>query len=71
MKKQNLFGEMVKKAGAKAAVSTANKGTTLVHKAAGKQAEHEGIPMNFNAFFCISTTATYYDQSINKCPNMR
>ena len=58
MKKQNLFGEMVKKAGAKAAVSTANK-------------EHEGIPMNFNAFFCISTTATYYDQSINKCPNMR
>ena len=25
MKKQNLFGEMVKKAGAKAAVSTANK----------------------------------------------
>ena len=74
MKKQNLLGEMVKKAGAKAAVSKRllpRNGTTLVHKAAGKQAEHEGIPMNFNAFFCISTTATYYDQSINKCPNMR
>ena len=43
----------------------------IVKEMAGKQAEHEGIPMNFNAFFCISTTATYYDQSINKCPNMR
>ena len=29
MKKQNLFGEMVKKAGAKAAVSTANKASVF------------------------------------------
>ena len=54
MKKQNLLGEMVKKAGAKAAVSTANK--TSVYKGykqdkiemRGDRAEMSDFPLYLN-----------------------